>query len=407
MIICSPSARYRVIQKLGFGGYSTVWLVDILNKPGCAALRISKAGAVFEGEDDVLRRITTLPTTSHIAAILDDFTIDGPNGTHQVTVMEVLAPMMVAVYFLSQSAPSPSVPHTMRSHSTADVVDSPPPALHVFSASIYKTVVRSLVQAVAEVHAAGIVHGDLHLGNVGLALPTLADGSDTERIWSYPDVTIVFPRDPELAAFSSHFPPYIVQPWSFHSFLQAIGGAKIAPVVKIYDFGTSYCLERPHPTTGFLNQIVAPEWVIQGSGPDVMRTPDSACDIWALGVMIFCLMAGGVYPYTAYNSTAHFITMARLSGRIPRSWMVYEWANDPKLYEELSEEKCAQQWAEYRTLLRPRCESDADADGLVTLLRRMFSLDPSERPSAADILQDRWFLPPGTSEVNFTDTQYV
>ncbi|VDB86843.1 unnamed protein product [Peniophora sp. CBMAI 1063] len=389
MVICSPKARYRVMQKLGFGGYSTVWLVDIIGQPRCAALRISKAGFFSEGEDDVLRRIAATPSLLHVATLLDWFTIDGPNGTHKATVMEVVAPMMAAMYFLENAADSALEAHSVPTTTVSETIH--PTASHS-SIALNKAVVRSLVEAVAELHGSGIVHGDLHFANVGFALPTLFDGSDKERIWSRPDVTVVVPRDPEMNIFSSHFPPYIVQPWSFMSFLRVIGCAKIAPSVKIYDFGTSCCVERPHPTTGFLDQIIPPEWVIQGTTPDAVRLPDRACDIWAVGLMIFCLMTGGVYPYTAFNGSAPFITMARLSGYIPASWkQLYDWANDPKLLEELSEEKCAEEWEEYRAMLRQRCSDDADADKLIALLRRVFALDPAERPSAADILRDPWF----------------
>ncbi|VDB86850.1 unnamed protein product [Peniophora sp. CBMAI 1063] len=84
--------------------------------------------------------------------------------------------------------------------------------------------------------------------------------------------------------------------------------------------------------------------------------------------------------------------MARLSGRIPEVWKrIHEWANDPRLVNDVSPDTCAQTWDQYRQYFRPNCVSDADMEMLISLLQRILVLDPDERPSAAEILEDAWF----------------
>ncbi|VDB86851.1 unnamed protein product [Peniophora sp. CBMAI 1063] len=146
-----------------------------------------------------------------------------------------------------------------------------------------KYIAHSLVEAVVDLHSKGIVHGDLHAGNVGLAIPALTDRHDKEYIRVCPDVTVVLPVQPAHAALSAHFPPYITHGWNFYNYIQAIGGKQVSPVVKIFDFGSAHLTNKPHPNSGFMYQIVPPECYIKG--PGALETPNIASDIWALGLM--------------------------------------------------------------------------------------------------------------------------
>ncbi|KZV69456.1 hypothetical protein PENSPDRAFT_652318 [Peniophora sp. CONT] len=235
-IICSPTARYRVVQKLGVGGFSTVWLVEILGTPGIAAMRISSAQSTPPGQDDVLRHIAMMESPpAHFVAIFDRFKMEGPNGTHEVIVMEILAPVTAALYWMTGCfRPSSAVPNAGSSGMPGATQG------RTSAAATRKAITRSLVEAVSEMHAAGIVHGDLHMCNVGLELAGLASGSDRNKryIKRTPETTVVLPLDPILEAYSSHWPPYIVEPWNFSSYLRDLGTDQLTPVVKIFDFGS-------------------------------------------------------------------------------------------------------------------------------------------------------------------------
>lgn len=91
---------YRVIHKLGHGGFATVWLARDLNAKDTTkyvALKIIKADI---SEDDcpelVLSRLAGEIGEGECAEYLcfpfDRFTIDGPNGSHLCFVYPVLGP---------------------------------------------------------------------------------------------------------------------------------------------------------------------------------------------------------------------------------------------------------------------------------------------------------------------------
>lgn len=92
------SGRYRVLQKLGWGGYSTVWLVYDLELSRLAALKvvvseIGEKGSVVN-EVRILRRLTTAPVAKHqdqrhLRKLVDSFHHIGPNGRHQCLVFDV------------------------------------------------------------------------------------------------------------------------------------------------------------------------------------------------------------------------------------------------------------------------------------------------------------------------------
>eukprot|EP00051_Salpingoeca_urceolata_P009330 m.113643 g.113643 ORF g.113643 m.113643 type:complete len:719 (-) comp16254_c5_seq1:1509-3665(-) len=91
--------RYRVIQKLGWGHFSTVWLVrDLKAAASYAALKIVKSAPQYtDAAQDEIKLLCAVRDTSPDAAgrhrivlLLDHFKHQGPNGTHVCMVMEVL-----------------------------------------------------------------------------------------------------------------------------------------------------------------------------------------------------------------------------------------------------------------------------------------------------------------------------
>jgi serine/threonine protein kinase len=97
------AGRYEIIQKLGCGSFSTVWLASDLRYSYCrsrlthrtdraVALKVLSTG---EGkrEVDVLLRLKTarhLPGGEHVVHLLDHFEHTGPNGVHLCFVMEYM-----------------------------------------------------------------------------------------------------------------------------------------------------------------------------------------------------------------------------------------------------------------------------------------------------------------------------
>ena len=151
--------RYVVEHKLGHGGYSTVWLARDLQHEHkrLVALKImmsSESDACLE--TSFLRRLDphTEPSEwrrlwnamslgwgsasggrpSFFPAMLDEFTIHGPNGNHRCLVTEVLGPSLFSLVDEDEE-------------------------FYPISLAVAKKIAFQLAHAVSELHECGIVHG--------------------------------------------------------------------------------------------------------------------------------------------------------------------------------------------------------------------------------------------------------
>jgi hypothetical protein len=107
--------RYRVIHRISHGAYSTVWMAMDQHHQSSADGRGTRARYVavkigtasYENKEaSLLRRLCSpdlaMADTAHdvsrcVVAILDEFEIHGPNGTHHCVVTELLGPSIDAV----------------------------------------------------------------------------------------------------------------------------------------------------------------------------------------------------------------------------------------------------------------------------------------------------------------------
>ncbi|XP_036447636.1 SRSF protein kinase 3 [Colossoma macropomum] len=92
--------RYKVLSKLGWGYFATVWLCVDLRSGRHVAVKILKSGSGFTqaGQDELtLLRCASGPTARNplkgrIVQLLDEFKIVGVNGVHICLVLELLGP---------------------------------------------------------------------------------------------------------------------------------------------------------------------------------------------------------------------------------------------------------------------------------------------------------------------------
>lgn len=127
--------RYRIVDKLGFGGYSTIWLARDEEEKRYVAVKIGiSVPTLPRREQEILRalhdsysiseKVTALPT------ILDSFAVHGPNGTHPCYI---LTPAQGNLKEASFS--------------------------RLFPIQVARALSAKLVTAVAAVHSRGLVHG--------------------------------------------------------------------------------------------------------------------------------------------------------------------------------------------------------------------------------------------------------
>ena len=89
--------RYRILHKLGYGGFSTAWLARDEHLERLVSLKVLTAEASHQQKElEILQyldqRAQGNPRRDSIISILDDFTIEGPNGTHICYVSQIGGP---------------------------------------------------------------------------------------------------------------------------------------------------------------------------------------------------------------------------------------------------------------------------------------------------------------------------
>jgi serine/threonine protein kinase len=263
--------RYKVIFKLGHGGYSVVWgcrdTVDnkyvaiklqaaILSKDNCQDVTIQD---LLLGGDEANRDALE---AAHIILPASHFWIDGPNGRHLALVLPLLGP---------------SIEDMWRWHG-----DSP---------AWRKKVVRQLVESVAYLHGHGVVHGDFRPDNiltrVNPELHELAEddllllmggGFDAEG----------FPLregEDEDAEPGPHEPKYLCVGKNLY---RVPDEYLYVDEIAVVDFGVAFSEDTPPDDDAIPLEYRAPEgWL------DISDQPGKPVDLWALACTIVKVLTGG------------------------------------------------------------------------------------------------------------------
>lgn len=134
--------RYHVLHKIGYGGFSTVWLARDENQNKLVSLKVLTADASRQSTElELLRHLHEDAQASsgcgNIIASLDDFTIDGPNGTHLCYASQPGGPSLSTI-----------------SDSPGEIAGT-----HRLRAPLARKLARQLAKAVSCIHDVGIVHG--------------------------------------------------------------------------------------------------------------------------------------------------------------------------------------------------------------------------------------------------------
>ncbi|KAF8999188.1 kinase-like domain-containing protein [Cyathus striatus] len=288
--------RYRVVNKLGFGAYSTVWLVEDLIMKRFASMKVISANSsAVSYELDISRHLQqqqaqwdSHPGKNHVIRIFDTFIIQGPNGTHHCIVTELLG--------LSLRANAIRFYRKNRGH--------PPP-------DVTKRVAAQVALGVAYLHKCDIVHGDLHLGNVLFYSPEFENASLTElnRIYWEPSVLpIQYWNDKTPVSPSIHRPATIAHPGRQYSLAKICLSSNIH--VKICDFGESSFYTPYFLMYMIMNEMHVPfeshfgkeKEAIQRMVVILGRLPDKWWNAWAERAEYFqesgiCLTTKQMVPY--------------------------------------------------------------------------------------------------------------
>ena len=134
--------RYTVIHKLGYGGFSTVWLAKDKVAGRYVALKIIVASIQHDCKElGILQKLAKEPKyhpgQDCVVSLLDNFTIEGPNGRHVCLVSQVAGPSITSLNY------SPGAVAGSRR----------------LKAQLALKVAKQTVQALDFVHSQGLCHG--------------------------------------------------------------------------------------------------------------------------------------------------------------------------------------------------------------------------------------------------------
>ncbi|OAR02408.1 hypothetical protein LLEC1_07560 [Akanthomyces lecanii] len=371
--------RYRILLKLGFGAFATVWLArDLVNKR-CVSLKVCVGSDAPEvsTETAILSELRKPGQDKvgfeRIIQLLDVFTIKGPNGFHECLVTEVISPL-----------------------SDPDVMD------HCSSAATYQ-----ILEGFSFLHEQGIAHGDPHLANFGVALPQLEqfNADDITEYFANPEVIPVVPRDPSFPL--SSIPPYVTPCVSIADFLQSMKSFPAEPTmcIKILDFGRAHrTSDKPTSLPGAAPIMVRPPEVVlhDKSGGRAGSVWSESADIWAVGCIIYQIESGSELISTWGSLDDYLLRTFQLGGPPPNAWSSF-WTTG----SGHGNEQYAKTWPEtdggdfrsrdeaWRKHEAGRSSSRSSRDGkrqlFLDLVKKMIVTDPDERSPMADLLGHSYF----------------
>ncbi|KAJ5547573.1 hypothetical protein N7513_004807 [Penicillium frequentans] len=329
---CLKAGRYKVLHKLGWGGYSTVWAARDQRTESYVTVKISTAE---KNDDKEIRELQTLkelasyqPSLTHVVQLLDDFDLTGPNGFHKCLVYELLGP---------------NIPDVIDTHFSSGRLPG----------RLAKTIAKQSLAGLHDVHQRSIGHG----GRV-----QRRDGK--ERGLGVPE--------------------YIVKPTSYRNCLW-----NSAQSIKIIDFGESFsCAAVPHKLHTPL-PVRAPEVIFQDK-------IDHHVDLWSMGCMLFELFTGqppfDTFLITPPILISQMHEMA--SDDLPERWQkIWDKMDKGDGVTAESPGTNLQEWLE-ELYFDGRHLPDLTREDIVRLGKIIGSLlcfEPSARASARQILDDPWF----------------
>ncbi|KAF9008436.1 kinase-like domain-containing protein [Cyathus striatus] len=378
--------RYCVVKKLGFGAGSTIWLVEDLTSHCFVSLKVISA-KISSGSSEMYisqylmlqqEQKTSHPGREHVIRIFDTFVIQGPNGTHHCIVTEFLGISLVD-----------------------DVDDFYGYHKDHFPSEVTRKVAVQVSLGVAYLHSCGIVHGDLHLGNVLFYSPRLqaAPREELDRIYGQPyQRPFRYDKDDSLAPPTIHIPRSLVAVRNGLPLLEVSLSSVDDIHVKICDFGEA-SIYKPHPDidkpfhSNMPRVFAAPEVIFND-----ITSPTFSMDIWALGVLLYMIINEKWPPFNSDRGIEKEVVerMILRLGKLPDKWWT-RWADRAEYFDDNGVHVCEKSRGQLKKLgmFPGRGFSEEEELSFRSLLYKMFRYEPTDRIDAEEVVR---LLPRGWKE---------
>ncbi|KAL8748088.1 MAG: hypothetical protein Q9190_000116 [Brigantiaea leucoxantha] len=367
--------RYRVVHKLGYGSFSTVWLAkdQVANK--YVSIKIIAAKATERSSEvQMLNKVyqgnSLHPGRQFIFSLLDDFLLSGSNGNHRCLVSDV--------YGVTVAGMKESFVYDLLPLQTA------------------RRVTAQMALGLSYIHSCGVVHGDFYSKNVAFKLPSL-DSWPVEQVYEAfgsPDKHAITRK--EGNSLGSAAPPYAV----VSAFLKLERSPN--DDIAIIDFGAAFTATESQKTCRTPLPFQAPE-------AQLGEPAGQPADMWAFACTVFELFDNeSLFRKSDFdNDSVVLAEIVDALGRLPEQWWA-KWKWRAEHYEEDGTKKIEGLTEEYRVVkpLKARIQqirssppaaveeaeklSEEDVIGLEQLLRMCLRYDPSERATAEDVLNMDW-----------------
>ncbi|KAJ5165126.1 uncharacterized protein N7500_006956 [Penicillium coprophilum] len=372
--------RYKIVDKLGFGGYSTVWLARDAYLNRYVTLKVSIADSI-QHETNVLKALSVLPSSSSpvhpgrglVPVFLDEFEVRGPNGKH---ICYTMAPAQCNLREVSFS--------------------------RLFPLKVARALSYRLVQAVAYTHSQGYVHGDIHLNNILVKPPSTFDELSIAQFYEMfggPETVPITRHD--RGPLPPNVPAKAVVPLFLGKYAEKFSSSDAHPLLT--DFGEAFSPtlhirlgKDCHTPLAFR----APEAKFESQTP--LAYPS---DIWSLATAIWEIIGmKAIFSTELVGEDKIAAQHVDVLGPMPSEWWQH-WEGRARFFNddgtpkesymenkwpplEESFETGVQKW-------RQRVGDEIEEEEKVAfldLMRRMLSFRPEERPTVEEVLMSDWMV---------------
>ncbi|KAK2800030.1 hypothetical protein FQN50_008269 [Emmonsiellopsis sp. PD_5] len=399
--------RYRIVDKLGFGGYSTVWLARDSRYERYVALKV---GIAHWAKDALLRETSSLRALSaplpspasreqrlghgSIPCLLDQFEVHGPNGMH---VCYTTTPARCNLHEVSYS--------------------------RLFPLDVARALSGGLALALAYTHSRGYVHGgwsahfalvfvpysanhlglypDIQLQNIFVKLPSGFNALSINQLYEkYGKPATMDVRRKDGEPLPPNIPPKAVLPLSLGKKAQEFTLADVR--VLLSDFGEAFA-----PATD-IRPGKASNIPLAFQPPEVRFEPDApltfSSDIWSLATAIWEII-GMKAIFSTDWVTEDEMTAQHIDelGPMPLSW----WDRWEKRGEFFDENVCPIEGREVWPPLDQAFEDFVQVSrrkrgmgefgkeetvALLQLMQHMLAYLPEDRPTVEEVLKSEWMV---------------
>ncbi|KAF5008976.1 hypothetical protein FDECE_4772 [Fusarium decemcellulare] len=372
--------RYKILCKLGYGAYSTVWLASDSLAKRHVALKFLTADSYGHQQDtfeiDILKKIKAkgevTTGSQHLLGLLDNFEHVGPNGKHVCLAFKAMGPDMSNFRRLFPSARIP-VP-------------------------LMKSISRQLLLALSFLHdTCQVIHSGPFLPSYAADMQTLIRASDIKPqniLIETAEINEMFENAPSEVFLPQHPPLDPPNDFYIESSQISSAGEDLSQTtevsVRLADFGTASWFTR-HLTEWIQPQMLrAPEVILGASW-------DYKVDIWNLGLIIWELSEGalvfdGSWSASApYTSEAYLAQMQAVLGKMPHPLLSRSSEQD-RFFDKESQLLIPSTFPDMplETICRNPGMSGTDKVLFLDMIKSMIRLEPNDRPDARSLLKSAW-----------------